>query len=161
MKIITISADRKTVNFTGTDFPGSCIIRTRRLHTPSDVFYSTNADGSKGQPAMPNQFPRGTWNVIRTHRPDNPDGDLGPIVVNSDAHQPLEIWALDAGGGYDHPTGKYVEDYGYEIHYDGLASDGGYSVGCQHITSKDDMLVLGGEVEPFLAAGEKIQVNAL
>ena len=70
-------------------------------------------------------------------------------------------WALDASGGYDHPTGKYVEDYGYEIHYDGLASDGGYSVGCQHVLSKDDMLAIGTAVESFLANGEQIQVNAL
>ena len=66
--IITISKNRTIVSFGGKDYPASCLVRTfqnglRPLHNPAQVYYSMNADGSKGKPIMPGVFPSGLWEV--------------------------------------------------------------------------------------------------
>ena len=165
MKQIGISADSNMVSFDGQAYSSSCLVRTsanglRPTHVASQVHLSTNADGSDGKPVMPKVYPTGTWNVIDVHPMVNPNTDLGPIVVRTDAHQILRVWALDANGGYDHETDEEVMDWGYEIHYCDPIQFGIYTVGCVHISQKSDIIAFANAVQAALVEGPIQVVSA-
>jgi len=156
MKVILIDGARKVVTFEDVKYPFSCVVRTaqnglRPLHNPLQVHVSTNADGSDGKPVMPAVFPSGMWNVIDVVPGNN--GDLGPVVIRTDAHQGLRVWTLDAAGGYDHETLEVVEDWGYELHADLDPRDGIYSVGCMHAMDSDTILEIAAAVRAALDDG--------
>lgn len=86
----------------------------RTLHVKSEVVRAV-VDGQWGPPYMPRQFPIGTWRVIDII--DTNAEEFAPIKITTDAHQLVDVWALDAGGGYDHKTGEHVDDSGYHLHW--------------------------------------------
>ena len=144
--MITYSLSQKLLFAYGKQIYAWCDVRNelngrRKLFVPSEVQYSTNADGSRGQPYMPRVFPVGNWHIFGTEVSDDPM--LAPVVIKTDAHQPVRIWALAPGGGYDHETQDTIEDWAYELHL----SQSETTLGCIHIDSKEDVLWLAAEVE--------------
>lgn len=105
----------------------------RPLHDPSQVVYGITHNPYK-TPVMPREFPQGRWQVFppvaRT------DEYLAPFYIPTSAEQWLEVWELDEDGGYDHPTGEMVLDFGYGAH----CSTSPTTVGCIKIYREVDLL---------------------
>ena len=99
-----------------------------------DVVYSENQDGAQGLPVMPRSFPIGTWNV--TGYEPTSEQWLKPIKLITDAHQSLDIWALNPDGSYDKPTGQKIDDFGYRIHF---ANGSHHTDGCIGSETEDDI----------------------
>ena len=127
----------------GKPTPFSCIVRNELngLRKMNEVVYSTNADGSKGVPYMPRQFPVGTWALEMPGVRSDPL--LAPYFIPTTAWQLVDEWDVeqrDDGEWYTGKTGRQVKDYAYGIH----CSTAHESDGCLHIvddikvTLKDD-----------------------
>ena len=109
-------------------------VAVRRLHDPSEVRRAV-VNGQWGPPYMPRKFPKGTWRVLEVVDIADPTSDFWPIKIKTDAHQPVQVWALDAAGGYDHPIDKWVDDSGYHLHWcKGSIS----TLGCGRVGKDDD-----------------------
>lgn len=87
----------------------------RRLHDRTEVVNVVTADGRWGHPYMPRPFPKGSWRV--TGAEESRERTFAPVKIKTDAHQRVELWNLDADGGYDKPSGIYAEDWGYHLHW--------------------------------------------
>jgi hypothetical protein len=128
----------------------------RKLGLKPDVVLTEPDDGTKPKPYMPRGFPEGSWKItgIVPHN-DPKDHYLNPYFIATNAHTLVEEWGLDASGGYDKPTGRFVRDAGYGIHW----PDPQYStttLGCIRVVSKDDLLWLVSQIQATMATGEEI-----
>jgi hypothetical protein len=127
VSIITVT-NYKTMNAFGRDIRTSCIVKPR---TPEmSIAYSVNADGSKGIPYQPVQFPKGHWIVGDPYKTDDPL--MAPYFIPTNAHQ--LIIGLN---------GASKEDYGYGIHFDVLYES---TWGCFHLYSADDAAWLAEKI---------------
>jgi hypothetical protein len=112
--------DGGNVLFCGKDFIVTCDVRNelngrRRLHDKKEVVNVVTASGKYGAPYMPRRFPKGFWEITAIEETGNPV--FAPFKIKTNAHQPVETWALDSEGGYDRKTGGVAEDYGYYLHW--------------------------------------------
>ena len=134
-------------------------IYVRRLHDPREVKYTINKDRSRGKPYMPRKFPKGVCEITAVeHRADFKFDahEFGQVRVRTNATQAVEVWALDNAGGYDHPTGEFVPDYGYLIHY----SDFNTTLGCIRASSQETMIKIADLIESGLREG-KVFMNVI
>jgi hypothetical protein len=120
MKIVW-KRDEGKAEVSGIVFDITCNVRNeidpdfiRKMHDPAEVVQSV-VNGQWGPPYMPRKFPKGTWRITNITESDAPD--FAPIKIHTDARQKVQVWGLDSEGGYDHPTGEYVEDSGYLLHW--------------------------------------------
>lgn len=130
----------------------------RALHVKKDVVLTEPDDGSKPVPYMPRQFPVGVWKItgIIPH-PDPKDRYLNPYFIATNAHTLVEAWSLDEQGGYDKPTGRFVRDAGYGLHWPDPAFST-TTLGCIRIVNKIDLLKLVSEIQEAARKGELIQL---
>ena len=134
-------------------------IYVRRLHDPREVRYTITKDRSRGKPYMPRKFPKGVCEITAVeHRSDFKFDahEFGQVRVRTNATQAVEVWALDNAGGYDHPTGEFVPDYGYLIHY----SDFNTTLGCIRASSQETMIKIADLIEAGLREG-KVFMNVI
>lgn len=125
----------------------------RKLHLASEVRYT---EGDKRVPYMPSLFPVGQWEIqYITPHPNANDHYLYPLFIGTNAYQMVEEWSLDSSGGYDKPTGRFVKDIGYGIHW----PDTKYStttLGCIRILQKTDLLDFAEFCKKGLVNKEKV-----
>ena len=118
----------------------SCVVRTdkgqgrdhRALADPDEVVYAMDGDRYNPKPYMPRQFPRGVWNVKRPYEVDREDPEYkykGPWFIPTDASVMVQVWDVDEDGGYKAPTGTWVRDWGYGLHF----SESRTTLGCINI----------------------------
>lgn len=134
-------------------------IYVRRLHDPREVRYTITKDRSRGKPYMPRKFPKGICEITAVeYRPDFKFDahEFGQVRVRTNASQAVEVWALDKDGGYDKPTGEFVADYGYLIHY----SDYNTTLGCLRASSQETMIKIADLIEAGLREG-KVFMNVI
>ena len=161
MKVISWTKDARTFSAFGKDIEVSNQVRNelngrRSLHVAKDVVMTEPDDGTNPEPYMPRGFPVGSWKIqgIVPHT-DPKDHYLNPYFIATNAAQLVEVWGLDANGGYDKPTGRFVRDAGYGIHW----PDPQYSMttlGCIRVVSKDDLLWLVSQIQQAWQTGEEI-----
>lgn len=126
----------------GEKIPCINVVRERRLHDPEDVRYTCPPDGSAPQPYMPSLFPKGVWNVYSVQSHPSSEPYLYPFYFATDAHQMVEKWNLDNGGGYDSKTGIFVPDSAYGLHHAGSSRT---TLGCLNLYHgyPDDQMIRG------------------
>ena len=165
MKITYKSAENKLyigdVVFTVTNNVRNEIdpVYVRRLHDPREVKYTITKDRSRGKPYMPRKFPKGICEITAVeHRSDFKFDahEFGQVRVRTNASQVVEVWSLDKDGGYDKPTGEFVPDYGYLIHY----SDFNTTLGCLRASSQETMIKIADLIEAGLREG-KVFMNVI
>ena len=161
MITLTVTPDREQLGAFGRILPVSCRVRSleNKQRRMSEVVYSENSDGSRGQPYSPRVFPAGTWNVYAPHSVDlarDPRRYMWPYFIPTDACQLVDVWEVD-----QHDTLRYVEkadervmDYGYGLHFSASQT----TLGCLRIDSETDLRWLVAEIDTALRAGEKIQL---
>lgn len=163
---ITYDRDRNRLDIDGVIFSVSCNVRNeidpvyvRRLHDPREVKYTITKDRQKGKPYMPRKFPKGVCEITGVEYRDAFKFDpreFGNVRVRTNATQAVEVWALDAKGGYDHPTGEFIPDYGYLIHYSGFNT----TLGCIRASTQESMIKIAELVEVGLREG-KVFMNVI
>jgi len=184
-ELIVVSAGRTQLTAFGKLLMVSCL-QADRIKEKLPVIYSLNADGSQGYPYMPKPFPIGTWNVIGAREEKDPE--LAPWVLQTDAHQLVERWevsdvcpvchgtrSVDGDDGkledcptckgtghvalhYVSPIGDFVEDWGYEFHFDAIWKT---TDGCIRMSSSDDATWLCQQYLAVKAAGEAVQISVV
>ena len=141
----------------------SCDVRTlangrRGLR---EVVYSTTRSRKPGVAYDPMVFPVGLWLLTSVEVTDPPNPYLGPKFIRTDAYQKVEEWAVTQDGSdvveYEAPTGRYVFDYGYLLHF----STSPTTLGCLKIHSLNDMLWLCDCVEMALREGRDMTLRVL
>jgi hypothetical protein len=169
--IVTWKRDYCELEAAGVIFFASCFVRNeidaqyiRRKHDPREVVYTITADGKKGSPYMPRKFPKGDCDIIAIER-NGQKGikfntkEFGLVRIRTNASQMVEVWALDSTGGYDHPTGKFVDDHGYLLHYSEYLN----TLGCGRIGKNNGNQIekLALLLEPDLAAHGRIPLKVV
>jgi hypothetical protein len=127
----------------------------RRLHDQKEVRRTITSARTIGEPYMPRKFPKGTWSIVGVEwwrRGLWDRADYGLVRIRTNAHQIVQTWILDASGGYDKPSGKYVDDSGYLFHY----SDSRTTLGCGRIDTQENAIKFAKLVESGLSAGNII-----
>ena len=140
------------------DILADCVVRNelngwRHKHDPAQVVRAMTHDPYNKPPVMPRPFPFGDWNVYAPRRRE--DKYLAPYFIPTDAEQLLTVWALDADGGYDHPTDEKVLDLGYGLHF----STSSTTTGCIRIFYEDDLLWLVKTIKEQLTHGEHVKLS--
>ena len=123
----------------------------RRLHDPDDVVNTVREDGTWGAAYMPRPFPKGVWKITGVEKTAVPV--FAPVKIKTDAHQRVEVWHLDELGGYKKPSGVFVEDYGYHLHW----SEGSRTtLGCGRVgtNTSREVVMLAALVSEALGRGE-------
>jgi hypothetical protein len=159
---ITWKRDKGTAEAAGVTFVITNDIRNelngrRRLHDPKEVVRAV-VNGQWGPSYMPRPFPRGAWEILDIEKSVDPN--YAPIKIKTDAHQPVEVWALDDRGGYDHPTGETVEDGGYWLHWCGISKT---TLGCGRVGTDTDKQVklLAGMIRKARTAGDTVTLEVV
>jgi hypothetical protein len=129
----------------------------RRLHELREVVRAV-VDGQYGPAYMPRPFPLGSWRVTAVEATTDPA--YAPYKIRTDAHQMVETWALDAAGGYDHPTGEMVDDGGYHLHY---AENSSTTLGCIRVGkhTPDQVNALARSIKAALDSGEAVTLEVV
>jgi hypothetical protein len=132
-------------------FTVTCNVRNelnyrRALHDPKEVVTTVHfPDLVRGPAYMPRVFPRGVWNITGIERTNDPT--FAPVKIKTDAHQLVNLWALDSKGGYDHKLDATADDGGYWLHYSANSST---TLGCGRIVSSGSANALAALIEPLL-----------
>lgn len=127
----------------------------RRLHEKAEVVRAI-VGGQYAGPYMPRPFPLGTWLVVGVEWTN--DRDYWPVKIKTNARQTVDIWELDARGGYDKPSGKTVMDEGYHLHH---ARDSKTTLGCGRIGTEAEARELGKMIEAALRRGEEVELRVV
>ncbi len=135
------------------------IIAAYGREIPVDNTVRLNRDGTGPRsipdevPVMPTGFPLGQWWITGVYARDRETHPhLYPYFISTTATQRDAEWEVDAHGVFVRPTGRWVWDVGYGIHY----SDLDFTVGCIRVINEDDMRWLAGQVEDELAELRKL-----
>jgi hypothetical protein len=147
----------------GEKFKVTSIVRneldgSRALHSKAQVIMHTpGPDGGPRYPYMPRPFPKGEWHITKIYETDNEN--YKPVIIETDAHQSLPVWALDSKGGYDHETDKLVDDWGYWLHHAWVLARGVWVAsrtthGCGNIIKEEDAPTL----KDLLMVGDTLHV---
>jgi hypothetical protein len=156
----------KSINFDLSgeqQFNATCIVRNdkgagrneRPLGDPSQVVYAMTGDRYNPKPYMPQPFPVGAWNIKMPYAVDPNDkeyGYKGPWMIPTDAWQMVQVWSLDAAGGYYKPTDEWVKDWGYALHF----SLSRTTLGCIRIVNEGDMMHMKIMVENCILRNEPV-----
>lgn len=124
----------------------------RRLHDSKEVVRTVNKDRSPGSAYMPRKFPRGKWLVesVEWWTPGAWDKAVyGTVRIRTDAHQLVDVWALDINGGYAEKSGRSTQDYGYLLHY----SPSRTTLGCGRIETQKAADKLASMIETAMKEG--------
>jgi hypothetical protein len=88
-------------------------------------------------PYDPQPFPKGLWKITgiewQKERGFNPN-TYGPVKIQTDAWQMVNVWDLDAEGDYKRETGQRVRDACYWLHYSASRT----TLGCIRLGSEAD-----------------------
>jgi len=161
MKTINWTRGNPTLSAFGREIPVKNDVRNvangrRKLHLPSDVVLTEPDDGTNPVPYMPTGFPEGSWPITAIVFHDDPnDKYLNPLFISTKARQLVEVWALDAQGGYDKPTGRFAMDSGYGLHRPDPASTS-TTLGCLNILSLSDLLWISCKILAFMLTNEPV-----
>jgi hypothetical protein len=143
----------------GRAFRVTCAVRNelnglRLSRDPAQVLRHTPRGGAgPRKPVMPRPFPLGRWRVTAVYETGIPD--YKPVIIETDARQPLPVWALDRRGGYDRATAELVEDWGYWLHCAWIAGKRSSTThGCGNIIEESAALELGR----LIKAGDVLEV---
>jgi hypothetical protein len=130
----------------------------RGLHDPGEVVNIVQANGTWGHAYMPRPFPLGKWKITGIERTSAPV--FAPVKIKTNAHQKVELWNLDRGGGYDKPSGIYAEDYGYHLHWSACS---GTTLGCGRVgrNSAKEVLALAAVIEEAFKFGEPVVLEVV
>lgn len=125
----------------------------RALHSAGEVVRTITKERTQGEPYMPRPFPKGTWEITGIEITSNPI--FAPVKIRTDAHQQVEVWILDAAGGYEKQSGKFIEDYGYHLHW---SKDSKTTLGCGRVgrDSYAQALKLAGLIQEAFDKNEKV-----
>jgi hypothetical protein len=132
-------------------------LHVRKLHDPNEVVYAIE-NGQYTNPYMPRKFPKGTWQITEIEETTQPD--FAPIKIKTNAHQMVEVWLLDDKKGYDKPSGKFVNDSGYHLHWSQNSST---TLGCGRVGSDTDKQVrkLAGLIKQAFEKGEMVILEVI
>ncbi len=129
--------------------PVSCRVRNDRhagVRAASEIVYTTNRDGSRGVPYMPQMFPVSPpegWPVSMPLARNQPD--RAPWYISTDAWQMVDEWIVE-NGLYVRPAGHGVEDWAYGAHF----SIYPWTQGCIKAEIMQDIIWLAGMVRQSL-----------
>jgi len=113
----------------------------RSLDNPKDVVYTTLTDRyAQKYPMMPRPFTRGTYYITGVEATQ--EKWLEPYIIKTSFSPMVEAWSLDENNCYDKPTGLFVKDEGYFIHY----TPGDYTLGCIQVISRTDICIIYKEI---------------
>lgn len=110
------SAKKLTIEGMEYEAKAACPLLTVRDKTRSPRNMARTTPGD--EPYDPMRFPVGTW-VVFDVRPRE-DSYRAPFFIATTAKQRVEVWSVKDSGGetvYDKPSGRFVVDEGYGIHY--------------------------------------------
>lgn len=129
----------------------------RRLHDPKEVVKAIE-NGQYTKPYMPRKFPKGTWQITELEWTE--DEEFKPVKIKTNAHQMVETWLLDDKNGYDKPSGKFVNDSGYYLHWSKKYST---TLGCGRVGTDTDKQVrkLAGLVKQAFDKGEMVILEVI
>jgi hypothetical protein len=131
----------------------------RRLrHAPGEVVRTVTNKGTYGDPYMPRPFPEGLWKI--TGLESTNVAVYAPIKILTNAHQSVQVWALDKDGGYDVPTKNFVEDYGYWLHWSQASRT---TLGCGRVgtNTSEQVRELARLVNAALTLGEEVLLSVV
>jgi hypothetical protein len=139
------------MEYEGIRIAATCRVRNEinGLRKSSEIVY-TKPD--PGHPYYPRTFPLGIWTVkapIATK-----EKYLEPFFIPTTATQKVEVWAIK-DGLYDHPTGEYVTDTGYGIHF----STSGTTLGCIRVSRLADLDALVNAIKTAILKNELIELE--
>jgi len=125
----------------------------------ADVVLTEPDDKTMPVPYMPRPFPKGSWNITKIAHHDNPsDHYLNPFFIGTDAWQLVEEWDVDPKTGfYVQPTGRFVRDAGYGVHW----PDPEYTtttLGCLRVVNKEDLLFLVDKIQEAWSIGDAVRL---
>jgi len=108
----------------------------RKLHDPKEVVKAI-VQGAYAGPYMPRPFPKGKWDITQIEYTASPD--FAPVKIKTNAHQLVQLWALDDKGGYDHGLTILIGDSGYYLHWSEHSST---TLGCGRVGDNTSRQVL-------------------
>jgi hypothetical protein len=126
----------------------------RKLHDRREVVHAITRNRYDSFPVMPRPFPQGEWEVFWPEERPNVKY-LEPFYIPTDAIQELEVWSLDDKLGYNHPTGTFVDDLGYGLHY----SPSETTLGCIRIHTEEDLRELVDMIRWSIKEDEQVFLN--
>jgi hypothetical protein len=163
VKKIIWAREAGTARFEGREFVITSDVRNelngrRKLHDPEEVVNVVNADGTWGRAYMPRPFPRGLWKITGTEKTTRPV--FAPVKIKTDAHQKVELWNLDRGGGYDRPSGIFADDWGYHLHWSEYSRT---TLGCGRVgrNTSREVVILAEFVEGALKNGDEVTLEVV
>lgn len=132
-------------------------LHKRRLHDPMEVVLAIK-NGQYSDPYMPRKFPKGIWNI--TGIENTTAIDFAPIKIKTNAHQMVETWVLDDKKGYDKPSGKFVDDSGYHLHW---SKNSITTLGCGRVGTDTDKQIkkLAGLIKQAFDKGEVVTLEVI
>jgi hypothetical protein len=114
---------------------------------PASDFCRLNRDNTgprsipDGLPYVPQGFPVGTWKITAVEQTARPH--LSPVAIHTTAWRMVPVWDVDPNGVFVRATGRWVRDFGYEVHF----SDLDFTDGCVRVVALEDMQWLAGKVQ--------------
>lgn len=132
-------------------------LNVRRLHDPAEVRRAI-VNGQWSDPYMPRKFPKGTWKITGVE--ETTDDEFAPVKIKTNAHQMVETWLLDSAGGYDKPSGQYVDDSGYHLHW---SSGSRTTLGCGRVgtDSPKQVLKLAKMIRAAKTSGDTVTLEVI
>lgn len=132
-------------------------LHVRRLHDQSEVRRAV-VNGAWSDPYMPRKFPKGTWQIMSVE--DTNEADFAPVKIRTNAHQMVETWQLDSKGGYNKPSGKFVNDSGYHLHW---CAGSRTTLGCGRVgtDSPKQVIKLAKMIRTAMEAGEMVILEVI
>lgn len=168
--IMMMYFDGATLEAFGKNINCTCIVRNdenKRRKGPDDVLFERGGhivghdDG--GRPYQPRRFPKGSWEITDVIWPEL-NSVYWPVILKTEANQPLQYWKLDNQGRYKEPAGDTFNGYGYWIHHaryrhNGELIDSSTTYGCLNVLSVEDMIWLGEKVHEARGFRQRVFVN--
>ena len=161
--VITWDMKKKKAAFNNVHFDIASVVRNelngrRRLHDKKEVVRVVNKERTWGSAYMPRPFPAGKWEVTGIH--ETIDRNFAPVKILTDAHQKVEVWALDKSGGYEKGTGEFVDDWGYYLHF---AAASRTTLGCGRVGNDSDKQVrlLAKMIQEAWGNGELVYLDVI
>ena len=148
MSNISISLSAKVLRAFDRDIRAWCNVRNElngNRKIGSVAVYTQEADGDEGEPYMPREFPTGRWDItgIIPHPDQENDNYLYPYFIATTARQNVQVWNIDKYGKYESPSGRFVADYGYGLHF----SSSPTTLGCIRIANEADLRWLVSQIK--------------
>jgi hypothetical protein len=126
--------------------------RVRTLRDGTRKSYEVVRTIPGGYPYDPRPFPKGLWRITAVEWQREKGFDrrtYGPVKIRTNAHCPVNVWALDGEGDYLAETGRTDRDTGYLLHY----SDSGTTLGCIRLDSPEDAVAIANAIAEAMKDG--------